>query len=100
MIVLNQNNATHSIGILPRYYAAMTTDVSVEITNEDTRQDVTHNVSNVEKSDGFLIFDTDVSLIKNSTYRLKITDLNLKEVIFRGKIFSTDQSTQNYSLNG
>ena len=97
MIVINPDNASNTISVLPRYYDDLTGNATVTITNEDTRQDLTHTVTNVTVNDGFLSFDTDATFINNSTYRLKIVD-NL--VVFRGKIFATTQTPQNYLIHG
>jgi|TARA_R110000851_G_scaffold116880_1_gene243346 hypothetical protein len=100
MIIVNVNLATNTIKVLPRYYSTVTTNITVTITNEDTRQDVSHVVSSVTVSDGFLSFKTSASFTENSTYRVKIVDKTIERVVFRGKIFSTDQSKQNYIING
>lgn len=97
MIIINPDNASNTIEVLPRYYDDLTTNITVVITNEDTRTDLSHNVTNVVKDDGFLSFDTDAVFRDNTTYRLKIND-NI--VVFRGKIFATTQSSQNYKING
>jgi len=96
MLVVNPDNISNTLNVLPRYYGDLTTNITVTITNEDNRQDLTHSLSNISINDGFLSFDTDANFINNSTYRLKITD-NL--VVFRGKIFATNQSKQNYRVH-
>ena len=100
MQIVNPNLLSNSLRVLPRYYATISTDVSVSITNEDNRKVVTQNITNLLLDDGFLSFDTDASFIENSSYKIKIVENVLNEVIFRGKLFSTDQSKQNYSING
>lgn len=97
MIIINPDNASNTIEVLPRYYNDLTTDITVVITNEDTREDLTHTITNVIINDGFLSFDTDANFRDNTTYRLKITDTI---VVFRGKIFATTQSAQNYLIHG
>lgn len=100
MTIVNPNLASNTIKVLPRYYASTTTNITVTVTNEDTRQDVTQTLSSISVSDGFLSFNTNASFLENSTYRIKIVENTLNEVVFRGKIFSTDQSKQNYTING
>ena len=100
MIIANPDLATNTLKVLPRYYSNSVADVTITITNEDTRQDVTQITTNILKSDGFLYFRTDANFINNSTYRLKIFDNTESQVIFRGKIFATTQSKQNYLIHG
>jgi len=52
------------------------------------------------KNDGFIFFTTDATFINNSTYRLKVVDNTQGLVIFRAKVFATNQIKQNYSING
>jgi len=100
MIIANPDLATNTLQVLPRYYANSVADVTITITNEDTRQDVTQITTNILKKEGFLSFRTDANFINNSTYRLKIFDNIESQVIFRGKIFATTQSKQNYLIHG
>lgn len=100
MIVVNPSLSINNISFLPRYYAVSSINISVYITNEDNRKDLTHNITNVIKDDGSIIFDTDAVFKKNTTYRLKVVDINLNKVIFMGKLFATTQSKQNYLING
>lgn len=103
MIVLDTNNTSQTIGVLPRYYADLTTDITFQTFNEDTREEVffAFDAPPFQLIDGFLVFSL-ITLGKpnNTTYRLKIVENVLNKVIFRGKIFTTDQSIQNYSIDG
>lgn len=100
MQIVNPTLLSNSLKVLPRYYTTISTNVSVTITNEDNRKVVTQNITNLLLDDGFLSFDTDASFIENSSYKIKIFENVLNEVIFRGKLFSTNQSKQNYIING
>lgn len=99
MIVVDPTKEEHSFNILPRYYTSVTLNITVQITDEDTRRDLTHSISSVSISDGSLLFKSDAKFKENATYRIKITDTEIEEVVFRGKIFATDQSKQNYLIN-
>ena len=100
MIIVDPDKTKNKVKVLPRYYDCLTTDLTVTFTNEDTRTDLTNTVSNVQINDGTLCFDINATFINNSTYKIKIVDNFLALVIFRGKAFSTNQSKQNYSING
>jgi hypothetical protein len=100
MIVTSPDLAENTINFLPRYYDESGTNITVYITNEDTRRDLAHNLTAVSKDDGFFYFTTDADFRNNVTYRLKVVDNSLSMVIFRGKIFATTQSKQNYLING
>lgn len=49
---------------------------------------------------GYVSFSFNATLLNNRSYQLKITDTDTGKIIFRGKAFCTNQSTQNYSING
>lgn len=101
MIVVNPDNVSNTISVLPRYYDEVASDnFTVEITNEDTRQLIVSTESSITVTDGFLSFDTDANFRNNSTYKLKIYNTISELVYFRDKIFSTNQSEQNYRING
>ena len=103
MIVLDTNNTSQTIGVLPRYYADLTTDITFQTFNEDTREEVffAFGAPQFQLIDGFLVFTLQLFNIQDNTpYRLKIVENVLNKVIFRGKIFATDQSIQNYSIDG
>ena len=99
MIVVNTQDTIHSIYILPRYYKSLTSNIDVYFTNEDTRKDINHNLVSDYVDDGELIFKTDANFKENATYRVKIVDNDINEVVFRGKIFATKQNKQNYLIN-
>ena len=101
MIVVNPEDATSTIDVLPRYYDDLQAlNTNIVITNEDTKIDLTYTLSNQDKNDGFFSFDVATNFVDNGTYRLKISDSTSGLVYYRGKIFSTTQTAQNYSVYG
>ena len=100
MIVVDPDLSINKISFLPRYYEDSTTNIELFITNEDTRKDIVHNMVSVKKEDGLIYTLTDATFINNSTYRLKVVDNTLGLIIFRAKVFATNQIKQNYSING
>lgn len=100
MIVIDIDTFNGVIAILPRYYDEFTVlGLAVTITSEDTRKVLVNTISSVQKLDGFLSFSNSATFANNVTYKIKIVDTTYG-VIFRGKIFSTTQSSQNYKING
>ena len=110
MIIAQFSNESQNISVLPRFYGDINIqNVVIELTNEDTREQANLVEGSITKSDGFLNFDINTSLennIENSTFKIKITDDIISEdafnptVIFRGLLFITNQSTQDYSIYG
>lgn len=100
MIIVNPDLISNIVEFLPRYYAQSSNNIEVYITNEDTRKDLVHDITDVLKNDGSIFFTTNADFKNNVTYSLKVVDINLSIVIYRAKVFSTTQSKQNYSING
>ena len=101
MIVVLPLSFSNNIKVLPRYYDDLDVDnVTIEIVNEDTRTENTAFYTNLNKSDGFFDFDVDSVFTESTTYRLKIYNTLSELVYFRGKIFATQQSKQNYLIHG
>lgn len=107
MIVVQLNSEAQTVNVLPRYYEDINTaNVSITFTNEDTREDVDLGAGVFTKSDGFLSFDV-VTLsghsTENCTFKVKITatiDSVANTSIFRGLLFVTNQTPQDYSIYG
>jgi len=92
MKVLNPNNATHSISLVPRYYPD---DVVVfTIYNEATK--VNTVIPNTYVIDnGLFTINFDYTFTNKDKFQFKIEDT---DIIFRGKLLITDQQTQEYRL--
>ena len=89
------------ISILPRYYDDLDiNDLDIIIKDEDTRKELSLIITDKVKADGFFGFNVQAAFKENSTYNLKVNDSTSGLVYFRGKLFCTNQSTQNYSING
>lgn len=106
MIVVNPDDESHNLNVLPRYYGdelandLKQDNITVQITREDTRQDLAVTVISQNLSDGFLIIKLTTTFRDNCTYRLKIYNTTTDLVYFRGKIYSTTQASQNYLIHG
>jgi len=105
MIIILPATPTQNGSVLPRYYEDIDINsLTVETTNEDTRESADFTVGNFSKSDGFLNFQISstgvVNPKENNTFKIKISDSVTDLVYFRGLAFVTDQNPQNYSING
>ena len=127
MTVVNPNNTTHTISVVPRFDVESVTEevqafvdrVSADsgiVESEDCTRDsiqedylsiiITDNfksestsVNNTfEVEDGKVILTFDYTFTDESSYNITINYVNTSEVIYRGLILATTQDTQDYSL--
>lgn len=91
MKVVNFNNNSHHLNILPRYYPNL--DITVTLTNEITQEEtiVTAEYMTVN---GLMGVSFDYNFIKGYKYQIKIT--NEDGVLYRDKIIATDQDPQEF----
>lgn len=116
MIVLTTSTSDQTIRIIPRSYPD---DISLvlrdEITNEVTTKTIeslewdnnndSWNLANYDWNEpsgivydnGYLVITTEFALVENHFYELTINDGS--NVIYRDKIFCTDQTISDYSVN-
>jgi len=94
MNVINHNDASHTIRVIPRRYCvgALTLELRDEYTKTTTTPTPTFYFDS-----GYLYLTFALTAGENDKYRVKITDTS--GVIYRGKIIATAQSTQEYELN-
>ena len=95
MKVLSPLNANHEIVIVPRFYS--NSNVILTLRNEEKNEVLNYNVTPINYN-GYTYLYFNESFINNTNYQLTVDDgLN---VMYRGKIFVTDQSdnTQNYKI--
>ena len=95
MIVIDPNDTEHNIVITPRYYNANANTFT--ITDEDNRAETV--LSNVKAiSGGQATYTVTLSTSEGKSYSIKVEDGST--VVWRGKMFVTSQTTQNYKING
>lgn len=94
MIVLNPANTEHTITIVPRFYSD-SLSLTCKLFNEATKMETTQSISQVV-SNGNLTFGLTFTFNEFDKYQIAIYDAN--EIMFRGKIFATDQQTQTFKL--
>ena len=95
MKVLNPANTTHQIQVIPRTYnsSVLTLEFKNESTKELSSVTFTPTITN-----GYMYINFTKTFVNNDSYQFSVRLLN--EVIYRGKIFVTNQfdATQNYKL--
>ena len=93
MNILNHNNTTHILKIIPRFY--LMGDVVLELKSEETKAisqlTITPRISN-----GYMFLQFEKAFEKASNWQVKVTEES--EIVYRGKLFVTDQTadTQHY----
>lgn len=92
MKVLNPNNTTHSISLIPRYYpdSAIVFTLFNETNKENTVVSNTYSITN-----GLLTIVFDYTFTNKSKYQLKLEE---NSIVYRGKLLITDQGTQDYTI--
>ena len=92
MKVVNPNNVSHTISLIPRFYSD---DLILELYNETTRAETTV-VNTVLIVDGILSMSFDFSFSENDKFQIKISKDS--EILYRGKLIATTQPPQEYKL--
>jgi uncharacterized protein YqkB len=97
MKILSPLAVNHEIVIIPRKY--ISSDVVLILKNEENDEILTHNM-NPLTIEGYMYIPFTQSFLNNSNYQIKIFELRSNEIIYRGKLFITDQSneTQEYKI--
>lgn len=95
MKVLSPLNTEHEIVLIPRYYSYGS--ISLELLNEYSDELFTYELTPVI-SGGYLYLNFTQAFDNNSNFRIKV--IFEDEIIYRGKLFVTDQSDdlQDYKI--
>lgn len=93
MIVVNPEDAEHTILIIPRFYPS--DSITVSLYNEVT-QETSTPANTYETVDGNTFITFEYDFLENQNFQLKVTEDT--EVVYRDKIFATSQETENYKL--
>jgi hypothetical protein len=94
MIILTSSTNAQSLSIIPREYPSL---IDISLRNEITNEVVTFSDVSTTTLNGYLSFSNAFSLVENNFYELKILDGS--SVIYKDKIFCTDQNIASYSVN-
>lgn len=100
MIVLESNFVTQRIFIIPRYYEENIDNV-IKITDNDTKKISFPVIAQQLSQNGYNIYKFDIENLSEGmgfdivVFRSSTDDT----VIYRGKMFATEQETQKYKIN-
>lgn len=92
MLILREQNTSQTFKIIPRYYVAD----SMEITDEQTGVTVSYDIT-LTQTDYHAVISKIIALKEGRTYTLKVLDGT--DIIYRDKIFCTNQETSTYTVN-
>ena len=93
MNVISPLDTSHTITIVPRFEPVGT----LVFTLKDTDRDENTDLPNVYLySDGKLSINFDLDTTEDYNYKIKVSDDT--RVIYRGSIFATSQTPQNYKM--
>jgi hypothetical protein len=94
MKVLTTSESAQEMYIVPRSYAST---INIKLRNESTNEVTTINSVSTTTDKGYLRFSTIYDLLEGYFYELTI--LEGSSVIYKDKVFCTDQTISDYSVN-
>jgi hypothetical protein len=94
MKVLTTSTDAQSMSIIPRSYPAT---ITIRLRDESTNEVTTYTDVNATTTKGYLVFSNAYTLTENVFYELTILDGS--DVIYKDKIFCTDQTISDFSVN-
>ena len=101
MKIINPSDTTYFIELIPRTYT-LSTSLDFELYDESERETESISSEMFSVINGVLTWEflpaefSNISFTEDGTYQLKISDSG--EVIYRGKILVTRQTTQDFKL--
>jgi ABC-type transporter Mla subunit MlaD len=94
MKILTTSTDAQELKIIPRSYVST---ITVKLRSESTNVVTTDTGISATTDKGYLVFSNNYALTENVFYELTILDgLN---VIYRDKVFCTDQTLSDYTVN-
>jgi hypothetical protein len=93
-MVVNPNDTTHSIRVIPRYSPVGALTVSIFGKFDEITSNVTNTYTYLN---GYLTIGFDYTFVERDNYRLTI--VNNSAIIYRGYIFATSQNPQTFKLS-
>jgi len=99
MIILQNSSSSQTINFIPREYVASDSNIyNISIINETTNKSVYDEDTNVFTLNDYYYQYSDVfTLVEDTFYTLTIKKSG--NVIYKDKIFCTNQTVTNYSVN-
>lgn len=97
MIILQQSASSQNFSFIPRSYTSGLT-YTIKITNETTNKEVfSQTTTTFTAVDYYYQYSNTFTLVEDTFYTLEITQGS--NLIFRDKIFCTNQTVDTYSIN-
>ncbi len=94
-MVINPNNTTHTLNIVPRFYPD--NDITVYLYNEASKVTETP-VNTYNITNGKLNITFDFTFVDKDRHQIKIGEG--ERIVYRGKLVTTTQDPQDYKLTG
>jgi hypothetical protein len=92
MLVLREQATSQTFKIIPRLFVAD----SMIITDEITRDSITYAIT-ITQLDYYAVISKIINLVEGHTYTLTVLDG--ANVVYKDKIFCTNQSATTYTIN-
>lgn len=98
-------SGTREIKVALRTAPTMTTSYKAVVRNDNTRVEseidvLNYTVSNYNDNNGQLAFNITDTYLEGDELTLKVTSTDGNTIYHRNKIFVTDQTPQDYNING
>ena len=99
MIILQSSTSSQTINFIPREYTTAETDIyNISIINETTNKSVYDQDTNVfTLNDYYYQYSAVFTLVEDTFYTMTIKKSG--SIIYKDKIFCTNQTVTNYSVN-
>ena len=94
-MIVTSENTNNSLKIVPRYYPCNPLILTISDSATNTSVDITPLY---HESNGKIVVKFDYTFTENSNYRVSIVDTSNSEVVYRGKLITTTQETQEFKL--
>lgn len=91
MKVVDPENTTHTIYVIPRYYDFDTTVLTLSSLGYSTN--VNHSTNTVN---GLTEISFDFTFTERDKYEIKLSEGS--EIVYRGQLFATEQETQDFDI--
>jgi hypothetical protein len=93
MKVVDPNDTTHVIDIIPRYYGFVDAVLTLSSLADNVDEAVAYTSV---LTNGVLAITFDYDFTERNKYTVKLIEID--EVVWRGQIFATDQATQDFDI--
>lgn len=98
MIIIRPSLTTQTITIIPRYQPSNLEFFRLNFLNEETQQESSISVSDINYVNGYLILAFDLECLEGESFNLEVKEEN--NVLYRDKVFATDTvDLENYKLS-